>query len=273
MKPISTADDAQAAALRVEWLKIRRYRTFWIIAGLFAATAAFGIYVYNNVLTSDPKLAMVLSSGSTFSSVWYDVAYMTSQFIIFLALLVVLLTGNEYQFRTHRQNVIDGWTRLRFLHAKWALVGVLALAVVAFAVLEGVIIGAVRGSSFSSIYYGTENLLWLALQTLVYAGGALLLVTLIRRSGLALIILLGYYLMVDNLLHSLFKYRLNAPALDYLLPFETADQLTPIPHIGKAVEEFVKYEQMPVWSYAVASVVWIAIFYAISRWRTLRTDW
>ena len=262
-----------SALLSIEWLKVRRYRTFWIILGLFALTALLGNYVFNSVLTADEKIKMILSTGSGFSGVWYNTAYMVSQCTIFLALLMVLLTGNEFQFRTHRQNVIDGWERLQFLNAKWAMVGMLSLATMVFTALLGIIVGAFIGSDFATIGSGLENILWIGLQSACYMGAAVMTVFLIRRSGLALIILLGYYLMVDNIVHSIFKYKLKILQLDYLLPFETSDQLLPVPRLSKMADDFANYQQLPIWSYALATVAWIAVFYLISRRRALRSDW
>lgn len=259
--------------LSIEWLKVRRYRTFWIILGLFAITALLGNYVFTSVLTTDEKIKMILATGTGFSGVWYNTAYMVSQCIIFLALLMVLLTGNEFQFRTHRQNVIDGWERLRFLHAKWAMVGVLSLVTVVFTALLGLGAGALMGSDFSTIGSGIENLLFVGLQSLCYMGAAVMTVFLIRRSGLALIILLVYYLMVDNIVHSIFKYKLKVLQLDYLLPFESADQMLPVPRLSKMADDFAAYQQLPVWTYALATAAWVVVFYLISRTRALRSDW
>ena len=259
--------------LSIEWLKVRRYRTFWIILGLFVLTALLANYVFTSVITADEKIRMVLATGTGFSSVWYNTAYMVSQCIIFLALLMVLLMGNEFQFRTHRQNVIDGWERLQFLHAKWAMALVLSIATTAFTALTGLGVGAAMGSDFSTIGSGAENLLWIFVQTLNYTGAAVMTVALIRRSGLALIVLLAYYLMVDNIVHSLFKYKLKILQLDYLLPFESADQLLPVPRLSKLADDFAKYEQMPVWTYALASLAWVMVYYIVSRRRMLRSDW
>jgi hypothetical protein len=129
------------------------------------------------------------------------------------------------------------------------------------------------GSDFSTIGSGLENLLWILLQSLNYLGAAVMVVFLIRRSGLALIILLAYYLMADNILHSIFKFKLKALALDYLLPFEAADQMLPVPRLSKMADDFAGYEQLPVWTYALATAAWILVFYLVSRARALRSDW
>lgn len=260
-------------ALSVEWLKVRRYRTFWIILGLFAITALLANYIFVSIIRADPKVGMILSAGTGFAGVWYNTAFMVSHCVIFLALLMVLLMGNEFQFRTHRQNVIDGWERLRFLHAKWAVALVLSLAVTLFTALLAITTGALTGTDFGSIGDGIENLLWIFILSLNYTGAAVMLVSLIRRTGLALIVLLVYYLMIDFIAHAFFKYKLEVLALDYLLPFESADQLMPVPRLSKMADDFANYQQLPLWTYALASAGWICLYYIVSRWRSLRSDW
>ncbi len=259
--------------LSIEWLKVRRYRTFWIILGLFVVLALLGNYVFNSVILQDDKMGKLLLGSNDFGSVWYNTAYMVSHFVIFLSLLIVLLTGNEFQYRTHRQNIIDGWKREQFLHAKWSVAVTMALGVAAFTAVLGVAIGAMVGADFGGIGNGVINLLWIFLLSLNYIGAGLMVALLIRRSGLALIVLLAYYLIVDNLLHSIFKFKFKVHALDFLLPFETADQMLPVPRMSAMVSELAKYEQLPTWQYAIATAAWIGIFYIVSRQRALRSDW
>ena len=261
------------APLSIEWLKVRRYRTFWIILGLFVVLALLGNYVFNNVILQDDKMGQLLLGSTDFGSVWFNTAYMVSHFVIFLSLLMVLLTGNEFQYRTHRQNVIDGWRREQFLNAKWAVALTLAVGVTLFTAVLGIIIGALVGTDFSGLGNGIVNLLWIFLLSLSYIGGGLMTALLIRRSGLALIVLLAYYLVVDNIVHSIFKFKLKILSLDFLLPFESADQMLPVPRMSAMVSQLAGYEQLPTWQYAAATAVWIVIFYFVSYRRTVRSDW
>src|SRR5262245_35861746 len=109
--------------LAIEWLKIRRYRAFWLLIGLFAVLLALWNYqISKGVVQMGAQGVNVLSNAYTFPDVWSNLGWWGGIFVLFLAILIITLTCNEFTFRTHRQNVIDGWSRLDFYHAKVALV-------------------------------------------------------------------------------------------------------------------------------------------------------
>lgn len=261
--------------LYTEWLKLRRYRTFWIILSSFAFLAPFTYYIFYQVMVASTPLEGMVTNVSSFSSIWYNLCYVFSQLIIFPALLMVMLCTNEFQFKTHRQNVIDGWQREAFFNAKWLLALYLSLGIIVFALIVGVFIGIVRGASFAYITDGIEYVGMLFILTLNYLGLGILTGLLLRRTGLAVILLLAYYLIVDNLLHTLFKYKLDMLFLDLFLPMEASDQMMPWPRFNNVmgVDAMMKFKQLPLWSYALASLTWIGIYYSIIKSRLLRTDW
>ena len=261
--------------LFIEWLKLRRYRTFWIILACFAFLAPFSYYIFFQVMVHGNPLESLVGDSASFSAIWYNVCYTFSHLVIFPALLMAMLCTNEFQYKTHRQNVIDGWKRADFYHAKWLVVLYLSLAIAVFALVVGTIIGLFRGATFSFILDGIYNIGSLFILSVNYLGLGMLMGMLLRRTGLAVILLLTYYLIVDNLLHSFFKFKLDIQFLDYLLPMESSDQMLPRPIINNmaGAEDFFKYKQMPLWSYAVASLAWVAVYYTVIRARLLRSDW
>ena len=105
------------ALLHVEWLKIRRYpRTFWIQSSLFLLLFLLWNWgIQGGILKFGTGL---LNFSYSFPAVWGYVGYWGSIFVLFLCILTITLTCNEATFKTHRQNVIDGWSRLDFFHGK-----------------------------------------------------------------------------------------------------------------------------------------------------------
>ncbi len=53
-----------------------------------------------------------------------------------LGMLFILLITNEVQYRTHRQNIIDGWSRTNFILAKFSVM--IAFVVVATLPANGI---------------------------------------------------------------------------------------------------------------------------------------
>jgi len=116
--------------LKVEWLKVRNYRTFWILLVVTAACMpAFNYVIYDFTDNSLPKFngQSILGNPFSFPAVWRTVPYNSGLLVFLPAILVITLFTNEFSFRTHRQNIIDGWSRSRFIHIK--LLEVLALTI------------------------------------------------------------------------------------------------------------------------------------------------
>ena len=107
--------------MRVEWLKLKYYRTFWILLIVIAVCIpAFNYVIYDVTDNSFPKIngQNILGNPFSFPNVWITVPYNAGILIFMPAILIITLFTNEYSYRTHRQNVIDGWSRWRFIRIK-----------------------------------------------------------------------------------------------------------------------------------------------------------
>src|SRR5688572_6830858 len=99
--------------LAIEWLKIKRYRTFWILTGFFLVLLPLLNYqILHGMVKIGGGGINLLSQSYSFPAVWGNVGFWGSIFILFLSILIIILTTNEFNFRTHRQNVIDGLKRI-----------------------------------------------------------------------------------------------------------------------------------------------------------------
>ena len=122
--------------LRTEWLKIRKYPAFWLMLVIVALSYPgmnYMLYVegYKDQLvnkTMGPILRM-LPNPFTFPDAWQTVAFISSLFIFLPAVIVIMFISNEYTYKTHRQNIIDGWSRTDFMVSK--LIDVLVISFVA----------------------------------------------------------------------------------------------------------------------------------------------
>ena len=105
--------------LSIEWLKLKSYRTFWWLMGLFVLCLIGSNYITYQlkVATSQQSrggLDILLGNPFGFPDVWQSVSYVSS-FVLFLpGLLMVILITNEYSFKTPRPNIIDGMRRTEF---------------------------------------------------------------------------------------------------------------------------------------------------------------
>ncbi|WP_431211043.1 hypothetical protein ACQ86N_34675 [Puia sp. P3] len=120
--------------VKIEWLKLRYYSAFWWILGITALTypglnaIMLAIYhkAFSTMKTPEEKGKLMIGNPFGFNEVWHTVGYFSSWFVFVPAILVIMLITNEYTFKTHRQNVIDGWRRRDFIMGKLLDVGFVA---------------------------------------------------------------------------------------------------------------------------------------------------
>src|SRR5580704_1643184 len=107
--------------LKIEWMKVKNYRTFWILLLItIVSMPAFNYTVYDLTNNSFPKVRgkNILGSPFGFPEVWQTVAWNSALLLLIPAVFVITLTTNEFTYRTHRQNIIDGWGRNQFINVK-----------------------------------------------------------------------------------------------------------------------------------------------------------
>ncbi len=210
--------------LAIEWLKIKRYRTFWILTGLFLLLLPiWNMQVASGMLKigGNAKNGInFLSTAYSFPQVWGNLGFWGSIFITFITILVIIITTNEYAFRTNRQNVIDGWNRMQFFNGKVLLVCLLSLLATVYLFLLGVIFGGYNSGSLSGLFNEFQQVAYFFLLSLDYLGFALFIALWIRRSGLAIGLFLLYSLIIENLLKSLVNHLHMDKPYGNLLPLQ-----------------------------------------------------
>lgn len=258
--------------LAIEWMKVKRYRTFWIMISMFVLLLPLWNYsISSGVLHVFGKSGIdIINKAYTFAYVWDNLGFWTSIFVVFITILTIIITTNEYTFRTNRQNVIDGYTREQYYHAKWMMVLALTVFTTAFVFILGVIFGATN-DSFSNFPGKIEKLFYVFLLSLNYYGFGLLVAILFKRSGIAIGIFFLYSMIIESLVKSLLNWRFDN--LGNFMPLQCSDELLPFP-----VMDFIKTlttteAAPPTTGYIIASVAWIIVYYIIGKLRLVKSDW
>jgi ABC-type transport system involved in multi-copper enzyme maturation permease subunit len=254
--------------IRIEWLKVKAYRTFWILLGLAIVIIPAANMIVQEITGKMNKETQMLLGGSVydFPYVWQSVANVSSYTSAIFSLLLLTLVTNEFTFKTHRQNVIDGWERREFVYAK--LFWVLALSVLALVVslLTALFFGSVYGKmpfTTDGIYY----IFYYFLQVLLSLSLALLLGIVVKRAGLAIVLYLGYVMIFEQLL--VVALKRYAGGLGAFMPLQTADELLPFPLIGKLLPGTVAYSDN---TYLLVLFAWLALAVWLIFRRLLKTD-
>lgn len=219
--------------LKTEWLKLKKYWAFWWMTGLVAiAYPAMNYIVYINGYKdrlNDPRVGTffrMLPNPFTFPDVWQTVAFISSCFIFLPAIVVIMFITNEYTYKTHRQNVIDGWSRKDFMMSKMIDVAIISLLATVVYFFTALVIGTVN-SDHANIWEGTQYIGLFFLQTFSQLSLALLIALLVRKAFIALGIFIFYFFPLEPILEGICrKYSITQREF---LPLEISDRLIPYP--------------------------------------------
>ncbi|MBV8255811.1 MAG: ABC transporter permease [Chitinophaga sp.] len=254
-----------------EWLKLKYYRTFWVILILSVLLPIAGNYIVAEIISSkELKQAQLLLGGPfSFPDVWQTVACVSSFISGLYGILLIIIVTNEYTFRTNRQNIIDGWERKDFLVAKlyWVMkLAVLSLVIVA---LIGMFIGTIYGSKSFSIE-GFRYVFYYFMQVMVQLMIALLIAVFVKRSGLSIVIYFAYVMMIEQMLVFLLKRYVGD--IGGLLPLQAGDELLPFPGTKMASNIAGFGPAYDTYVYILAMIGYIALGIWLIFRKVTRTD-
>ncbi|MFH1119780.1 MAG: hypothetical protein V1775_08140 [Bacteroidota bacterium] len=252
------------SAIYPEWIKIINYRTFWILTGLYAATLILLLLSLQGILDN---LTMNVNNKSplpipdfsvyAFPGVWQNLTYIAGYLKMFPAFLIIILITNEFTFRTLKQQIITGTSRLEFLNGKVMLIIMFSLAVALLVALTGLFAGLTQDSSDIRLIFNNK-LLFIpahALELMTYMLFAAFLAVLFKRAGITVIIFLLYSLIIEKIL--VFKLPDDAGRF---LPLEAAGKLVPLPNSSLMKLFGVSFSEYTSWQDATICFVWIVVF-------------
>ncbi len=269
--------------LKIEWLKIKGYNAFIVMSSFFALgvfAINYIIYTVNKNMFSETSAAKMLTPFSpyNFDKTWQTTSYATGWILLLPALLIILLITNEFTYRTHRQNIIDGWARKQFLEVKVAMALIAALLSTLLVIIVALLFGFSSGTSFSM--EGFSHVGFFFLKALTYNMVAVLISMLVRRTGFAIGIFF-IYMGLENFISQLLdvwslKLRrdnnIDLGSLGDYLPMNAADGLLTFP--DNPLKGLAKGVMPTDYTYVVMalSVVYLAVFFLWSNNRMLKTD-
>ncbi|MGH8142620.1 MAG: ABC transporter permease [Steroidobacteraceae bacterium] len=193
---------------------------------------------------------------------------------IFAAVLVALTVSSEFEWRTSRQNGIDGLSRNNWLFAKFLLLPAICLALYGTQIILGASLAFLdTHAAHKSIYYPASTYVtagfgvWLAM--CCYSLIALLISIWVRSPGPAIGLTIIYQVFDNIVARTLRGFHLDSIAA--WLPFQ----------VHSALLEFDQYLPRPspaldyhwgTWNLLLAGMLWAAAFAIASRWVYLRRD-
>jgi len=264
--------------LALEWIKNKSNLSFWIFLVVYGATVyivcSSGAVLLNATLemTSNgdvqapPELNMY-----EFPNIWHNISYIATFMRIILALIVIINITNEINQRTLRQNIIDGLSPFNFLASKFSLVFILTC----ISTLLVLGLGLYFGNQYSSLWnYDVitskmDFIVGYFFEILTYLCFALLMSFLLKKPGMAIVIMVVYSLFIGPLLG---WWVLDKEGIMInLLPVNSLNNILLSPANAFINPEAVQTQVDP-FSLGIAGA-WIATFLGLSYLLLTKRDW
>ena len=257
--------------LKIEWLKLRHYRTFWVLSILYMvsvfAAGFIGYSIEKRTLENAKEIKMIAGTSFGFPDVWQSVSWLSSLLVFLPALLIVTFVTNEFVYKTHRQNIIDGWNRNQFIKVKVALIVILSVLATLMVFLTSLFIGFLGEGSFS--FEDVKYVGYFLVQSLSYNGVALLFAVLLKRTGLALGLFLAYAYFLENLIGNLLDWRIASKPGSYL-PLNSTDNLIPFPFIKNLTKQIMAQPDENI--LLLCAGIYLGIYIFITFWKFRKED-
>lgn len=258
-------------AFKLEWLKLKHYRFFWILLGMYLLAlfiiCTFGVFFLEWLKRQgadfdgiDPTLLPIYD----FPDIWQNTTYLASFVKVLLAFIVIISVTNDISYITMRQNIIDGISKKEFLLSKLSLILFLA----AFSTLFLFVFGLINGSIYSHVwgikyvFDELEFLLAYFYDIVVFCSFAFILSLLIRKAGFAIVLLFLYSLMFEPIFtlimtESDWTRDTHWATFAEFFPIKAMNGLIPVPYPKYIFREIT--DNIPLKALAI-STGWLVIF-------------
>jgi ABC-type transport system involved in multi-copper enzyme maturation permease subunit len=195
--------------LQIEWIKLKNSRASKVLIS-FYFVLLLSISLVSMIKFDIGEIHIAVSEQGIFNFpfIWHFNTYFAGFFKIFLLLVVVSLTANEYANRTIKQNLIDGLSKKEFILSKFYMVVLLAIMSTLFVFLISLIQGLLYSDyrEFSSITTDLIFLLAYFIKLVAFFSFGLFLGVLIKRSAFA-IGALGVWFIIETFIYSLLRWK------------------------------------------------------------------
>jgi ABC-2 type transport system permease protein len=262
--------------LHIEWLKVKNYRTFWVLLVLMTvAIPSFCYIVFDTTDNSFPKMngKSILGSPFSFPEVWATVPWFSSLVLFIPAVLIITLTTNEFVFKTHRQNVIDGWSRSQFISVKIIEIIILSVYVTILVFITCLAFGyySAKPGEVLDTFKNSRYIWFFFIEAISYSMVALVISLLIKRAGLAMGVFFLYAIVLEQIIVQLLKKYVKD--IGKFLPLEVTDRLIPQPFIHK----FTSPEKIKIWEsnipvFAAVSVAYFFLYIFFCNYKFRKSD-
>lgn len=273
-------------AFTLEWLKLKHYRVFWILFGLYLLAQLIitngGIFFLEWLKSKgadfdgiDPTILPIYD----FPDIWQNSVWLASFVKILISFIVIVSVNNELSYNTLRQNIIDGISKREFLLSKLSLIlflaGICTIVLFASGLLAGLNYSHVTDLKY--IFADLEYLLAYFLQLVVFCLFAFSLAMVIKKAGFAIVITMLYTLVFEPIVTTILEFapftQEYTEGIVKFFPIYSIEKL-----VGKAYESpFARYLFQEIkdhiyWYEWLIAIGWGALLMLFITWVLNKKD-
>ena len=210
--------------IALEYAKLKKFHTLKILFAVYMFVVPCWMYFMNFFFNMNPQMKPIFTQENPFDfpHIWSFITYSASFFNILLAVSVVVITTNDIQYKTMRQNIIDGLTKRQVIFGKFAFVIFLSTIATVYTFLCGLVIGLIESAN-SDFYQNIHLNVLYFIQTIGYFSFAFLFAILVKRPAIAIVTFIIYF-PVETILGNIVSQKMYQ-----FFPLKVYADLTPVP--------------------------------------------
>lgn len=268
--------------LKIEWLKLKHFRAFWIllisyavVTALIGSSGAFVKWFLRNEDVEFNGISPDIFPFYDFPDVWQNIAYIMGYFKIILAFILIISISNEFSHRLLRQNVIDGLSKKEWMISKVLTMAMFSIGATLLLFLVGLVNGLLQShpDGYAYIFSDMDILFGYCFEIFCYLAFATMVTLMIRKPGIVIIGLFIYTLMFEPFFTFFLAGFPRFPAwtetLANFFPVRSMMNLIHPPYPKYAFYEIQDY--ITVGEFAIV-FGWLVISLGVSWWILKRKD-
>ncbi|MEQ9404455.1 MAG: ABC transporter permease [Cyclobacteriaceae bacterium] len=257
-------------AFTLEWLKLKNYRIFWLLFGIYLLGQLVitngGIFLLEwlkqqgaDIEGLDPTMIPIYD----FPDIWQNTAWLGSFVKILIAFIMVISVNNDLTYNTMRQNIIDGVSKKEFILSKFALILFLSAICTLVLFVSGLITGFIYSSvtELKYVFDELEYMLAYFYQLVVFSMLAFLVALIIKKAGFAIVLLFLYSTFLEPITTAILQYadpiKDSTQWLAKFFPVYAINNLIDVPFPRYILREI---QDNILWHEWLIATAWMAIF-------------
>lgn len=265
--------------LSIEFKKLFNSKYFWVLSALFtlfliAVPIVINIFVgeiEKSQMAPQGKILVQQFSLFYFKDIWQNLTYIYKLGTVMLAFIVVISITTEYNYKTIKQNIIDGLSKKEFILSKIYMI----LSISIIVTISVGIIGLVSGFFWSKIVNFNiivENIYFLGFYFLYifnFLLFSLVIGMLIKKSGIAIAFIIFYVALIEPILSGISTYLLKIEWLSSFFPMNGTLKLIPDPFSRVLLKTTTEMDSLPIFVTIFYIIFYIFISYTLIKKRDL----